>query len=78
MGSGVPLRNFAKVNRLLEAKVAETIINSSKTIQGVFREKQAGVKTLNEKIYDTCLLEEVDKETVEAEELSEMIFILLV
>ena len=34
------------------------------------REKQAGLKTLDDEITDTCPIDKVDRETTEAEELS--------
>ena len=53
---------------------ADSIESSSlcrlRTIQGVLREKQAGLKTLDDKITDTCPINEVERETIEAEELS--------
>ena len=40
------------------------------SIQGVLREKQAGLKTLDDEITETCPIDEVERETMEAEELS--------
>jgi len=59
---------------LLEADLIETsYLRHLSTIQGVLREKQVGLKTLDDEITDTCPIDEVERETIEAEELSRTI-----
>ena len=53
---------------LLEADLIETsYLRHLSTIQGVLREKQAGLKALDDEITNTCPIDEVERE---AEELS--------
>lgn len=49
---------------------ADSIESSALRLQGILREKQAGLKTLDEEITSTCLINEVENETMEAEVLS--------
>ena len=68
---GVVMKLCQEDNSLLEAdSIESSALHRLRTIQGILREKQAGLKTLDEEITDTCLINEVENETMEAEELS--------
>ena len=69
--TGVATKLRQEATSLLEADSIEpSSLRRLRTIQGVLREKQAGLKTLDDEITDTCPIDEVDRETIEAEELS--------
>ena len=68
---GVITKLRQEANSLLETDPVESSsLRRLRTIQGMLREKQTVLKTLDEEITDTCPMEEVEKETIEAEELS--------
>ena len=68
---GVVTKLCQEANSLLEAdSIESSALRRLRTIQGILREKQAGLKTLDEEITDTCPIDEVENETMEAEELS--------
>ena len=68
---GVVTKLRQEANSLLEAdSIESSSLRRLRTIQGVLREKQAGLKTLDDEITDTCPIDEVERETIEAEELS--------
>ena len=67
---GIITKLRQEANSLLEAdSIESSALRRLKTIQGILREKPAGLKTLDEEITDTCLIDEVENETMEAEEL---------
>ena len=67
-------KNHQEASSILDA---DTIESSSfrclKTIQGLLEEKRAILKALDEEIVEACELTEVEQETVESEEVSELI-----
>ena len=68
---GVVTKLYQEATSLLEADLIEpSSLRCLRTIQGVLREKQVGLKTLDDEITDTCPIDEVERETIEAEELS--------
>ena len=68
---GVITKLFQEANSLLEADPFESSsLRHLKTIQGMLREKQTVLKMLDEEIIDMCPMEEVEKETIEAKDLS--------
>ena len=68
---GVVTKVCQEANSLLEADSIElSVLRRLRTIQGILREKQAGMKMLDEEITDTCPIDEVENEMMEAEELS--------
>ena len=68
---GVVTKLCQEANSLLEADSIElSVLRRLRTIQGILREKQAGMKMLDEEITDTCPIDEVENEMMEAEKLS--------
>ena len=71
---GTVTKNHQEANSLLEAeKLEPSGIRRLTTIQRLLEEKRVVLKGLDEEIIDTCPLNEVEQETIEAEEISELI-----
>ena len=61
------------LHRLSLRKLEPSGIHHLTTIQHLLEKKQAVLKGLDEEIIDTCPLSEVEQETIESEEISELI-----
>ena len=75
MGRGGTItKNRQEADSLLEAgTIKPSLLCHLKTIQGLLEEKKAILKALDEQIIESCKLTEVEQETVESEEVSELI-----
>ena len=71
---GTVRKNCQEASSLLDADTIEpSPLRRLKTIQGLLEEKRAILKALDEEIIEARELTEVEQETVESEEVSELI-----
>ena len=71
---GTVMKNRQEATSLLEADTIEpSLLRCLKTIQGLLEEKRAILRALDEEIIESCELTDVEQETVDSEEVSELI-----
>ena len=71
---GTVTKNRQKASSLLETDTIESsLLHHLKTIQCLLEEKRAILRALDEEIIESCELTDVEQETVDSEEVSELI-----